>query len=868
MPLHPTPLIINPPTDITIDIVIDYENPESLKTIGMQLWNALAIAEAFNRAYEQRGKNILPIVIESNDTKNLKLPWELLYHEKFGFLATHSSFTLSRKIPDVPFSESCVENRPLRVLFFSTLPDDLSASERLAVESEQVAVLESLMSEVKKGLIEIKIPNDGRFESLKSYIKENRPDLVFLSGHSGYENGVGSFLFEDKRGLKVNIDEEQLANAFDGSTVECVVLSSCESAKADTKGSGLAQALAFRGIKNVIGMSDSIYDKAGATFAKHFIKEIASQSSIAQALQKSREEIYKLDDKKASAHWFLPLLLSQDIYEPLVNWDFEPKPPTKEMTLQKLNQIVFKPLFIGRRKEFRVFYNKLYDNKLKKLLIFGEGGIGKSALVAHFGLELRREGYKLFDYSLKHGGDFEDFLLDIELELNEANAKKYAIIKERCQDEACKAKRLVKLLLEENRNVAFIFDNLESIQNDDTKVLEDETLKAWIEVLSQTDDVVLLMTSRWLLPDCKEFIQLGKPLKGDFLHYIASQNIDFSQKSKIDKVYETLGGNYRGTEFFVNATKGMSLEEEQFFLEKLSKATRDIQIDMAIEKILSYRSTQEIELLHRLSVYPVPVAKEGIEKIASDLPKEALDILVSFSLVEERYNGEYEVKEYQISALVLNFEQEKIELTHALSVLASEYQLWLFLNERTSLTQAMIAHEALRSVGEVEKLDAWLFDERNGKEIALRGLILGNLGYQYHQTAEYEKSLRYLEQSLTIRQAIGDKLGEGTMLNNIAMIYDAQGDLPTALTYLEQSLKIQQAIGDIAESCYTLFNMGHIYGQNDEHEEAVRAWVEVYSVAKQINLAEILNALESLAEQLGLENGLENWEMLAQRFKQ
>jgi len=211
MPLHPTPLIINPPTDISIDIVIDYGNPESLKTIGMQLWKALAIAEAFNRAYEQRGKNILPIVIESNDTKTLKLPWELLYHEKFGFLATHSSFTLSRKIPDVPFSESCVKNRPLRVLFFSTLPDDLSASERLAVESEQVAVLESLMSEVKKGLIEIKIPNDGRFESLKGYIKENSPDLVFLSGHSGYENGVGSFLFEDKRGLKVNIDEKQLA---------------------------------------------------------------------------------------------------------------------------------------------------------------------------------------------------------------------------------------------------------------------------------------------------------------------------------------------------------------------------------------------------------------------------------------------------------------------------------------------------------------------------------------------------------------------------------------------------------------------------------------------------------------------------------
>ena len=50
--------------------------------------------------------------------------------------------------------------------------------------------------------------------------------MVFLSGHSSYTNGKGYFLFEDRRGLGIQIDEERLNSAFVGSSVECVVLSS------------------------------------------------------------------------------------------------------------------------------------------------------------------------------------------------------------------------------------------------------------------------------------------------------------------------------------------------------------------------------------------------------------------------------------------------------------------------------------------------------------------------------------------------------------------------------------------------------------------------------------------------------------------
>ncbi|MFZ2967602.1 MAG: tetratricopeptide repeat protein [Sulfuricurvum sp.] len=144
------------------------------------------------------------------------------------------------------------------------------------------------------------------------------------------------------------------------------------------------------------------------------------------------------------------------------------------------------------------------------------------------------------------------------------------------------------------------------------------------------------------------------------------------------------------------------------------------------------------------------------------------------------------------------------------------------------------------------------------------GTTLNNIGQIYKARGDYTTALTYLQQSLAIRQAIGDKSGEGTTLNNIALIYDARGDLTTALTYLQQSLAIRQAIGDKSGMCATLFNIGHIHWANDDHDHAIQNWVEVYRIAKQIENAQALHALEGLAKQLGHEEGLGLWETLSQ----
>ena len=67
--------------------------------------------------------------------------------------------------------------------------------------------------------------------------------------------------------------------------------------------------------------------------------------------------------------------------------------------------------------------------------------------------------------------------------------------------------------------------------------------------------------------------------------------------------------------------------------------------------------------------------------------------------------------------------------------------------------------------------------------------------------------------------------------------------------------------------CVTLINMGNISWQDGQIDEAMQGWIRVYTIAKEIGYAQALDALKSLAEQLGLENGLESWEKLAQESK-
>ena len=73
-----------------------------------------------------------------------------------------------------------------------------------------------------------------------------------------------------------------------------------------------------------------------------------------------------------------------------------------------------------------------------------------------------------------------------------------------------------------------------------------------------------------------------------------------------------------------------------------------------------------------------------------------------------------------------------------------------------------------------------------------------------------------------------------------------------------------QQVGDKAGLCVTLFNVGRIHIRNGQLQDAVGAWLEVYKIAKPMNLAQALQKLADLAPRLGMPEGLAGWEGLAQ----
>ena len=115
-----------------------------------------------------------------------------------------------------------------------------------------------------------------------------------------------------------------------------------------------------------------------------------------------------------------------------------------------------------------------------------------------------------------------------------------------------------------------------------------------------------------------------------------------------------------------------------------------------------------------------------------------------------------------------------------------------------------------------------------------KGDYLNRLGLLNKHTGNYNLALPLYEQSLKIRQEIGDRKGEGTTLNNISQIHDAKGNYDTALGYLKKALKIQQEIGDRNGEGTTLNNISLIHSAKGDYDTALAYLEQSLKITQEI----------------------------------
>lgn len=553
-----------------------------LTAIGSALWQVLDI----NATLPSQA-----LMIECHNNAIESLPWECLYHPQLGFLGKHSNYTLSRHIMG-NHKKVAPAKGPLKILLLTAQPEKIvNKRARLDIEIEQHWVSSALEPFISAGQVQFYAPNDGRFSTLVQLLHNQSWHVVILSGHGSVQPANISttkapygrmsatdalksafFLFESDDGEGEWVAADTLASAFNGTSVQCVIVAACQSAQ------GLMMPIARTGgVPHVVGMREPLIDRAGTIFVRTFCVALAQRERIDVAVQKGRMAMTQLlasnevwrdiapgaghSETAAVGQWCLPMLLSYDLTQPIVDWHFSPKsrPPSRVGS-----QIALPELFMGRRQELRTLGEGLGNGKIPRLLIRGAGGLGKTALAGRLATTLvAQKDYRVLAYQAGSEVGFIETLAQV-LESDEKNQVPN-------RERQISPTRLIgdNYLTDSNTpiNIRVLFfealkqliqgrwilwlDSLEHIQNPLNGSLTDPSIQTALDILCQckATDLRILLTSRWAIPTVIKLYdyRLTRPNFNEFSRYIEYMGLSYSLAQRL-KIYQMLKGNYQGTQ--------------------------------------------------------------------------------------------------------------------------------------------------------------------------------------------------------------------------------------------------------------------------------------------------------------------------------
>jgi len=548
-----------------------------LTAIGSALWQVLDIDATLPSQ---------ALMIECHNNAIDSLPWECLYHSQLGFVGKHSHYTLSRRIIG-HHKKVAPAKGPLKILLLTAQPEKIvNKRARLDIEIEQHWVGSTLEPFISAGQVQFYAPNDGRLSTLVQLLHSQPWQVVILSGHGVVHSANVStteagdeptqsafFLFESDEGEGEWVAADTLASVFNGTSVQCVVVAACQSAK------GLMMPIArASGVPHVVGMREPLIDRAGTVFVQTLCVALAQRDRIDVAVQKGRIAMTQLlasnevwrdaalgvshSETAVVGQWCLPMLLSYDLTLPIVDWHFcpKPRPPSRVGS-----QIALPKLFMGRRQELRTLGEGFGSGKIPRLLIRGAGGVGKTALAGRLAMTLVAEkGYRLLAYQAGGEVGFIETLAQV-LESDEKNSvpNRSALQNRQSFVTQLKSKEGFNIpididgvffeALEQLVQGCWILwlDNLEQIQNPSNGSLTDPSLQTAVDILCQwkATDLRILLTSRRAIPTVINLsdYHLTRPNFNEFSRYIEYMGLSYSLVQRL-KIYQMLDGNYQAAQ--------------------------------------------------------------------------------------------------------------------------------------------------------------------------------------------------------------------------------------------------------------------------------------------------------------------------------
>jgi tetratricopeptide (TPR) repeat protein len=877
---------------------LDYDrrNPrgrlELLRAYGARLYEKLFASSDVRRVWQEyrERSSFLTLCLRIDDgAAGLEaLPWETL-HDGEGFIAGGATTEISRLPLCVEPQESLPAlNSPLRLLSFASSPLDLKENERLNIEAEQEILLRAVNDPSGQGKLMVDFEDEARREILEDSLDGGAYHILHYTGHGVSPRNGGGLLLENAVGEGQRISPDDFLESINKAkgSLRLAVISGCNTARTLYTGGfrDLARGILRQDVPTVVAMQFSLSDVGGLKFAEVFYPKILAGQPLEIALNAARRAMLLTDDQELKhllrADAFAPVLLATNgeclratATAEAPKMPHVVKPPDPAFYLSTLPQFGFG--FYGRRREYRQIRDCFMARHHRAAIIWGVGGIGKTALVSHVADRLYHHckafsGVYAFDC---RGGalSVERILLNLGRYLSSQGISSLEPFLHQSLPPETTANIVGQLLSQ--WPLLVIFDNFEVMLErvEDRFRIRDENMLAFITTLVKAtpSGSKFLFTTRHLfdLDDGRLGNLLALPLsdlsRPEAIYLMQRMpRLGATSIGDKEKVLKCFGGHPFS---LVTVDKHCQFSPLAEVLDKASRLHTKLREDLGIELNCANLSDRSCEMLYRLAAFRQPVTTEAadwvmgkkvsqienVDRILASLDREtlpdewkqcddaALRAQIESKLPERRIapNLESEIKELIEWGLLTPISEDGAVSTVMVHNLVREFCRDRQAGERwssrlreaaafyTNITQ-MVPDDSkdLAAVGaEIEAFELLMEAEEYGTAadlLAGNDELLARWGFGRDLESRYRQ---------VIDKVSGRQLAMVT--HNLARQLQVRGEYGEALRRYEQSLQISGKLGNRAGIARSMHELGNLHYLRGEYGEALQRYEQSLRIA-------------------------------------
>ncbi|MFB2771730.1 tetratricopeptide repeat protein [Pelatocladus sp. BLCC-F211] len=907
------------------------DSPPELIQLGRRLYHWLDGKEGWlRRALDEADEGTIYLdLIQTTEAQGLNpqtermalglahLPWELL-HDRTGFLLTRQDIAVLpvRSMQQRNTQVIGVQNRPLRLLFMATAPEDPRVA-TLEFEREEANILQATKDQPLALIVE----ESGSVEELKNLVAsydEDYFDVFHITGHGLiYTNQNYSFLLrqgqriadhtpclitEDEVGNVQLTTVNDLAKAFRGRWPRVIFLSGCHTGEVANKGTvpSMAQQLVKAGAGVVLGWARPVYDRTGIIAAKALYQALATGATVEEAVKAAQQEMIA----EECTDWHLLRIYRdtrpiEQLVTPLRTRGREKlvfTPPENEfLDENNIVKVASSLEFVGRRRALQRCLRALRETSDNiGVFIAGMGGLGKSSLAARLCTRVRtqREDFQqvvligvLDEIGLlnKLSSKYERFA-DVPALLNEPKVS----LKGRLQNffEAIEN--------EHNQPLLLVLDDFE--QNIPTANIENSSLRMTAEAyrileaicaaLAENNAVSrLIVTSRYLkadtLPPHRLHLEfLAAMSKSDIDKICRPLDKEVKQQPITQRIIKVADGNPRLLKWLLEIIQQPSLESDAL-LTRLEATEQKFRENILAQTLLDALEVEEKKLLARLSVFQLPVTEEIIFDLFPTPPLQGKGLETSsllgreegqrdLSSTPELGDGELltpltEVGQRGIKSYLAKL--TSLSLVESATTHPTQTPTYRVTTILESLLQPVLTPEewqTTRKAATQSIYKNWWKDAENHYEEQAHEIVrLAVLAEERelavtvgdNMATNWINSSRYVEAWEICQEIL--QLGEDyRILGTIARAEFVLGRIENAFTYYQQALNFCPK-NDLKEKSEILNNLGRVFAQQGNTNKALSIWQSSLELSESINyFAGIAGTSHNMAQVFALQGDI------------